>query len=94
MCRYACDLVPMLKVMAGPGGVDTLKLDEKVLKANKLCYYDYLLHMSRYLKVKILKANDMCNHYCLVYLSTYLKVKVLKGNKMYNYSYLVHLSRY
>ena len=30
MCRYACDLGPMLKVMAGPGGVDDLKLDDKV----------------------------------------------------------------
>lgn len=30
MCRYATDLVPMLKVMAGPGGVKQLQLDTNV----------------------------------------------------------------
>ncbi|XP_014681562.1 PREDICTED: fatty-acid amide hydrolase 2-like [Priapulus caudatus] len=30
MCRYAADLVPMLKVMAGPSGLSRLQLDSKV----------------------------------------------------------------
>ena len=31
MCRHACDLIPMLKVMAGPADCSKLKLDKKVL---------------------------------------------------------------
>ena len=30
MCRYACDLIPMLKSMAEPGELSQLKLDTKV----------------------------------------------------------------
>jgi hypothetical protein len=30
MCRYACDLKPMLKVMARPEDLAKLKLDEQV----------------------------------------------------------------
>ncbi len=30
LCRYAGDLIPMLKVMAGPEGVAKLKLDKQV----------------------------------------------------------------
>ena len=36
MCRYAEDLLPMFKVMAGPA-VNRLKLDESVSSLLKLC---------------------------------------------------------
>ena len=40
MCRYASDLIPCLKVMAGSEGVAKLRLDTKVSKYNIIKSYN------------------------------------------------------
>ena len=52
LCRYTCDLIPLLKIQAGPLGTAKLRLDEHV-DVRKLKFYSMGLDERTFLASKV-----------------------------------------